>query len=75
MYQCVKALIYVDQDDLLDINSRNDFGDTALHLAAKWGYGTSCSFLLCFSAELYRASHLWLPSSYTSPMASSVLQH
>jgi len=37
----VKALIYVNHDDLLDVNSRNDLGDTPLHLAAKWGYGMS----------------------------------
>jgi len=37
----VKALIYVNQDGLLDINAGNDFGDTALHLATKWGYGMS----------------------------------
>ena len=39
--QCVKALVYINQDDLLDVNSQNDMGDTALHLAAKWGYGQS----------------------------------
>jgi len=37
----VKALVYINQDDLLDVNARNDFGDTALHLAAKWGFGES----------------------------------
>ena len=27
------------------------------------------------AAELYHASHLWYPAFYTSPMASSALQH
>jgi len=27
------------------------------------------------AVELYHASHLWYPPSYTSPMASSALQH
>ena len=27
------------------------------------------------AAELYHASHLWYPPFYTSPMASSALQH
>ena len=38
--QCVKALVYINQDGLLNIDSTNDLGDTALHLAIKWGYGT-----------------------------------
>jgi len=38
--QCVKALVYINHMyGLLDLNEMNDFGDTALHLAAKWGYG------------------------------------
>ena len=45
--QCVKALVYINQDDLLDVNARNDFGDTALHLAAKWGYGESVWLTVC----------------------------
>ena len=39
MCQCVKALVYINQDGLLDINAQNDSGDMALHLASKWGYG------------------------------------
>jgi len=35
----VKALVYINQDGLLDINAQNDSGDMALHLASKWGYG------------------------------------
>jgi len=42
--QCVKALVYINQDDLLDINACNDAGDTALHLATKWAYGLSLMF-------------------------------
>lgn len=35
--QCVKALVYYDvQTCRLDL--QNDKGDTALHLAARWGY-------------------------------------
>ena len=38
--QCVKALVFYDQGRTsLDMNKANDFGDTALHLACKWGYG------------------------------------
>lgn len=35
--QCVKALVYYDiQSRRLDIS--NEKGDTALHIAARWGY-------------------------------------
>lgn len=35
--QCVKALVYYDlQTCHLDV--QNDKGDTALHMAARWGY-------------------------------------
>lgn len=35
--QCVKALVYYDlQTCHLDL--QNDKGDTALHMAARWGY-------------------------------------
>lgn len=35
--QCVKALVYYDlQTCRLDLH--NDKGDTALHMAARWGY-------------------------------------
>lgn len=35
--QCVKALVYYDvQTCRLDL--QNDKGDTALHMAARWGY-------------------------------------
>lgn len=36
-WQCVKALVYYDvQTCHLDL--QNDKGDTALHMAARWGY-------------------------------------
>lgn len=37
VHQCVKALVYYDlQTCHLDV--QNDKGDTALHMAARWGY-------------------------------------
>ena len=40
MFQCVKALLYYDHGStVVDINIANDFGDTPLHMAARWGYG------------------------------------
>ena len=39
--QCVKALLYCYQPKMeqIAVNAVNEAGDTALHLAAKWGYG------------------------------------
>lgn len=38
--QCVKALLYSSQPKMecVAVNAANEAGDTALHLAAKWGY-------------------------------------
>lgn len=45
---CVKALLYLSEQMKLpvDVNARNDNGDTALHLAAKWGYVAIVRILL-----------------------------
>ena len=43
--QCVKALVFYDASlKKIQINKTNEFGDTPLHLAAKWGYG---KYLCC----------------------------
>ena len=37
--QCVKALLYQDQGTAhLNVDAQDDFGDTPLHIAAKWGF-------------------------------------
>ncbi|CAG5132154.1 unnamed protein product, partial [Candidula unifasciata] len=44
---CVKALVFYEASmKRLQINVANEFGDTALHLAAKWGYETIVKTLL-----------------------------
>lgn len=37
VFQCVKALVYYDLHKCR-LNIQNDKGDTALHIAARWGY-------------------------------------
>lgn len=37
VFQCVKALVYYDLH-ACRLNVQNDKGDTALHIAARWGY-------------------------------------
>ena len=38
--QCVKALVFYDQGvSTLNISAANDLGDTALHMASRWGFG------------------------------------
>lgn len=37
LFQCVKALVYYDVQTCR-LDARNDKGDTALHMAARWGY-------------------------------------
>ena len=59
--QCVKALVYSDQGSgLLDLDALNDFGDTAVHLAAKWGY-SKCSNvhrpLILYMTDIYTRHH------------------
>ncbi|XP_069112832.1 ankyrin repeat domain-containing protein 27-like isoform X2 [Argopecten irradians] len=44
---CVKAMVFLDYAKTkLDVNAQNVRGDTALHLAAKWGYENIVSILL-----------------------------
>ncbi|XP_021373839.1 ankyrin repeat domain-containing protein 27-like isoform X2 [Mizuhopecten yessoensis] len=44
---CVKAMVFLEQAKTkLDINAQNVRGDTAIHLAAKWGYENIVSILL-----------------------------
>ncbi|XP_060075330.1 ankyrin repeat domain-containing protein 27-like [Ylistrum balloti] len=44
---CVKAMVFLEQAKTkLDVNSQNVRGDTALHLAAKWGYENIVNILL-----------------------------
>lgn len=45
---CVKALLYLSEQMKVpvDVNAANDNGDTALHLAAKWGYVAIVRILL-----------------------------
>lgn len=46
-FQCVKGLVFYDtSSSKLQVNGTNDIGDTALHMAAKWGYGESNSFVM-----------------------------
>jgi len=54
--KCVKALVYINQDNLLNVNGQNDFGDTALHLAAKWGYGKKRT--ICVRHSLHLSPHI-----------------
>lgn len=52
MCQCVKALVYYDlQTCRLDL--QNDKGDTALHMAARWGYEAILQVLLENGASTY----------------------
>ncbi|XP_033754374.1 ankyrin repeat domain-containing protein 27-like isoform X2 [Pecten maximus] len=44
---CVKAMVFLDHAKTkLDVNTQNVRGDTAIHLAAKWGYENIVSILL-----------------------------
>ena len=50
LFQCVKAILFLDiLKNKLNVNAKNDMGNTPLHLASKWGYGRLCkSFKLSF---------------------------
>ena len=40
VFQCVKAILFLDiLKNKLNVNAKNDMGNTPLHLASKWGYG------------------------------------
>ncbi|KAK2152522.1 hypothetical protein LSH36_326g04083 [Paralvinella palmiformis] len=44
---CAKALVFFDQGSgLLNIDATNDFGDSSLHLASKWGFYSIVKLLL-----------------------------
>ncbi|XP_025115777.1 ankyrin repeat domain-containing protein 27-like isoform X1 [Pomacea canaliculata] len=44
---CVKGLVFYDtSSSKLQVNGTNDIGDTALHMAAKWGYENIVKILL-----------------------------
>ena len=46
-FQCAKALVFFDQGSgLLNIDATNDFGDSSLHLASKWGFCEQIAFLV-----------------------------
>ena len=50
---CVKALIYYSEHQSchLNLNAINFAGDTALHMAAKWGFLNIVQILLSYDAR------------------------
>lgn len=38
LLQCVKAMLYESKMSQSNIDEKNEFGDTSLHIAAKWGF-------------------------------------
>ena len=49
----VKMLIYLIEEskNKMDLNDRNNIGDTILHKAARNGYNTICAYLLTTSID------------------------
>lgn len=76
---CVKALLYYcdHMNVRIDRNAQNKFGDTALHLAAKWGFSEIIETLLEYGARVdicNRAGHRAIELAHNSHIAT-ILQN
>jgi len=52
IFQCVKAVLYDSKMSQSNIDEKNDFGETPLHIAAKWGF-RECFVFTFYEKILY----------------------